>query len=249
MSEKLIIASPAYNAGRTLEATYNRIPPEITERLAQFIIVNDGSTDDTAEAAMRLARRHPTVTLINHSENRGYSGACKTGLRAAADRGADLVVWLHADGQYAPELIPDMLSPLENDEADVTQGSRMKSGGALKGGMPLYKFLANRTLTLLKNFVFGMNLAEYHSGYMAYRGEVLREVPFERFQEGQFIFDQEMMITANQMGYRVRDVPIFTRYADEESHLRPVRYGLNVLAMIGRYLRGHYWLEHLRDGM
>jgi len=247
MGEKLVIALPAYNAGKTLEPTFDRIPPDIVERTAEFIIVNDGSSDDTGEAAGRLRKRYRNVALITHSRNRGYSGTCKTALQACVDRDADYVVWLHADGQYAPELIGKLLAPLESDEADIVQGSRMKDAGALVGGMPIYKIVANRALTCVENVFFGLRLAEYHSGYMLYRGEVLRTVPFQEFRERTFIFDQEMMVAAHLAGFRVKDVPIFTRYADEDSHLKPIRYGLNVLGLIWRYTQGHYRLGGVRS--
>jgi glycosyltransferase involved in cell wall biosynthesis len=246
MASRLIIGIPAYNAGRTLERTVDRIPDDIMARTHEIVIVNDGSTDDTADAALRLKDRYGKVTLINQPRNRGYSGTTKTGLQACVDRDADFVVWLHADGQYAPELIGKLLRPLERNEADIVQGSRMKAGGAFAGGMPVYKIIANRALTAIENIVFGMRLAEYHSGYMLYRGEVLRAVPFHRFRERTFVFDQELMVTGHLMGFRVKDVAIHTRYADEESHLKPIRYGFNVLGLVWGYMEGKYNFPEVR---
>jgi glycosyltransferase involved in cell wall biosynthesis len=240
MTDKLVIAVPAYNAAQTIGPTFGRIPDDIVRRTRQYIVVNDGSTDATIQEVERIQQRFRDVTLINHSENRGYSGACKTGLQAALDAGADLVVWLHSDGQYAPELIAQLLAPLERGEADIVQGSRMKAGGAMAGGMPLYKFLANKALTCLENIAFGMNLAEYHSGYMLYNRRVLSQVPFHTFRERTFTFDQEMMVAAHVRGFRVKDVAIFTRYAEETSHLKPIPYGIDVLTLIGRYWLGEF---------
>jgi len=240
----LTIAVPAYNAAKTLASTFDRIPPEIVAQTREYIVVNDGSTDATADAVAELQNRFDNLTLINHPANRGYSGAAKTGLQACLDGGAERIVWLHADGQYAPELIGRLLAPIDAGCADIVQGSRMKAGGSLAGGMPFYKFAANKVLTCLENIVFGMHLAEYHSGYMVYHRRALEAVPFDRFRERTFVFDQEMMVAAHAMGFRVRDVPIFTRYADEVSHLKPIRYGLDVLRLIWDYAQGGYRYTH-----
>jgi glycosyltransferase involved in cell wall biosynthesis len=237
---RLVIAIPAYNAARTLESVFDRIPAPVARRTACYVVVNDGSTDGTAAVARRLGERFPTIDLIEHEQNRGYGGAAQTGLSRALERGADLVVWLHADGQYAPESIPDLLAPLEACQADIVQGSRFRAGGALRGGMPLYKFVANRVLTWMENRVFGLRLAEYHSGYMLYRREALEAIPFRAFAPRGFVFDQEMMVAARILGLRVVDLPIPTRYAGEVSHLRPIPYGIAVLRLMARYLRGDY---------
>jgi glycosyltransferase involved in cell wall biosynthesis len=236
----LVIAIPAYNAGRTLEGVFDRIPAPIVRRTAWYVVVNDGSTDDTSAVVRRLRERFPGIDLVEHAQNRGYGGAAQTGLGRALERGADLVVWLHADGQYAPESIPALLGPLEARQADIVQGSRFRGGGALQGGMPLYKYVANRVLTWMENRVFGLRLAEYHSGYMLYRRETLEAIPFRAFAPRGFVFDQEMMITARILGLRVVDLPIPTRYAGEVSHLRPIPYGIAVLKLMAKYLRGDY---------
>jgi glycosyltransferase involved in cell wall biosynthesis len=237
---RLVVAIPAYNAAGTIEAVFERIPPEIVERVAYYVVVNDGSTDDTAAIIRRLQARVANLILVEHPENRGYGGAAKTGLAAALELGADLVVWLHADGQYAPEAIPQLLVPLETDTADIVQGSRFRGGGAIRGGMPVYKFVANRLLTFLENRVFGLGLAEYHSGYMLYTRRALQAIPFQAFTTRAFIFDQEMLVAAKILGLRVIDLAVPTRYAGERSHLRPIRYGIDVLALLARYLRGEY---------
>ncbi len=236
----LVIAIPAYNAALTLENVFDRIPPKIIEQIAHYVVVNDGSTDATSDVARRLRRRFPNLILIEHPTNRGYGDTAKTGLTKSLELGADLIVWLHADGQYAPESIPELLTPLEKRDADIVQGSRLKGGGALQGGMPLYKFVANKALTWLENRVFGLQLAEYHSGYMLYRREALTAIPFHHFSGRSFVFDQEMIVVAQILRLRVVDVSIPTRYADEKSHLKPIPYGIDVLTLMGRYLRGDY---------
>jgi glycosyltransferase involved in cell wall biosynthesis len=237
---RLAIAIPAYNAARTLAGVFDRLPPEVVARSPRYIVVNDGSRDETARVARGLAARFPTLELVEHPENQGYGAAAQTGLGRALEVGAEVVAWLHGDGQYAPESLPGLLAPLESDRADVVQGSRLRGGGALRGGMPLYKYVANRGLTFLENRVFGLGLAEYHSGYMLYRRSALLAIPFRRFTRRGFVFDQEMLVAARILGLRVVDLPIPTRYADEVSHLKPIPYGLAVLGLMGRYLRGDY---------
>ena len=239
-ARRLAIAIPAYNAAETLEGVFDRIPPEIVARTAHYVVVDDGSTDATAAVARRLRARFPTLDLIEHPQNRGYGGAAQSGLERALELGADLVVWLHGDGQYAPESIPALLAPLDAGQADIVQGSRFRGGGALRGGMPFYKYVANRGLTWMENRIFGLGLAEYHSGYMLYRRAALEAIPFQSFTTRGFVFDQEMLVAARILGLRVVDLPIPTRYAGERSYLRPLPYGLAVLKLMGRYLRGDY---------
>ncbi len=155
-----VIAIPAYNAALTLESVFDRIPQRIADRTAHYVVVNDGSTDPTSDVARRLQERFPTLELLERPVNRGCGEAAKTGLAKSVELGAGLIVWLHADGQYAPESMPELLTPLENNEAAIVQGSRMKCGGALRDGMPLYKFVANKALTFLENRLFDLRLAE-----------------------------------------------------------------------------------------
>jgi glycosyltransferase involved in cell wall biosynthesis len=237
---RLAIAIPAYNAAETLESVFDRLPPEVIARVPRYIVVNDGSTDATAAVARRLQTRFPTLELVEHAQNRGYGGAAQTGLGRALEAGADVVAWLHGDGQYAPESLPTLLAPLDANRADVVQGSRLRGGGALQGGMPVYKYIANRGLTWMENRVFGLRLAEYHSGYMLYRRAALEAIPFRSFTTRGFVFDQEMLVSARILGLRVLDLPIPTRYAGERSYLRPIPYGIAVLKLMGRYLRGDY---------
>jgi glycosyltransferase involved in cell wall biosynthesis len=247
--KRVFIVTPAYNAGLTIERVFARMPAAMRERIDRFVVVDDGSTDDTLEALGRVQQGLPALVVLRHPENRGYGAAEKTLLRYAMDEGAEVAVLVHADGQYSPESLPEILEPFEKDEAAVVQGSRMLGGGALKGGMPAYKYFANRALTAVENMAFGLKMAEYHSGYMAYSRAFLEAVPFDRFSDS-FDFDLEMIIAARILGMPIREVAIPTIYADEHSHLNPIKYGLDVLSIVGRYLRGSYHriLEAPRTG-
>jgi glycosyltransferase involved in cell wall biosynthesis len=239
MIKKVWILIPAYNAGKTIESVFSRIPEGVWERIHRSVVVNDGSTDNTREVLKRLTERFPRLIVLEHPKNLGYGAAVKTLLSHALDHGCEIAIVLHADGQYSPEKIPDLLLPLERDEADLVQGSRMSGGGALAGGMPLYKFIANKILTGIENTAFGMKLAEYHSGYLLYSRRVLLEVPFRKLSDS-FHFDLEMMITAHILGLRIKEVAIPTIYADEISHLNPIQYGFDVLGVVSKYLTGTY---------
>jgi glycosyltransferase involved in cell wall biosynthesis len=237
----VFVVMPAYNAGATIERVFDRIPEEARRRVARYVVVNDGSTDDTEAALIRLQTKYPTLVVLRHDRNRGYGVAMKTLLGYARAEGADVTVVLHADGQYSPEKIPELLEPFDAGEADIVQGSRLAGGGggALRGGMPLYKLMANKALTALENWAFGMRLAEYHSGYMLYGRRALLEIPFERLATS-FQFDLEMIVMAKVRGLRIVERPIPTIYADEISHLRPVKYGFDVLSVVWAYKRGRY---------
>lgn len=235
----VFVIMPAYNAGATVEGVFARVPEEARRRVARYVVLNDGSRDDTQAALERLAKSEPKLTLLRHETNRGYGATEIDLLDHAMEQGAKVVVLLHSDGQYAPEKIPAMLEPFDRDEADVVQGSRMLGGGARAGGMPLYKYIGNKALTAVENLAFGMNMAEYHSGYMAYSRRFLEAVPYRKLSAS-FDFDLEMIVLARVAGLRIREVPIPTRYAGERSHLNPVTYGLRVLRVVRRYLGGYY---------
>jgi len=239
MVERVFVLMPAYNAGATIEKVFARIPSEAKRRIARYVAVNDGSRDDTAQALARLQREFPALVVLTHETNRGYGEAEKTLLRYALREGAEVGIVLHSDGQYSPEKIVELLEPFDNDTADLVQGSRMLGGGALRGGMPLYKFAANKVLTALENRAFGMHLAEYHSGYMLYSRKGLQMIPFEKLSDS-FDFDLEMIVLARLTGLRIAEIAIPTIYAGEKSHLNPMRYGFDVLTVIWNYRRGRY---------
>ena len=235
----LFILIPAYNAGATVERVFERIPDAVRRRVARYVAVDDGSRDDTIAALQRLQPLFPNLVILRHEINRGYGEAEKTLLCHARDHGAQTAVLLHSDGQYSPEKIPDLLLPFERAQADIVQGSRMLGGGALAGGMPLYKFVANKALTAIENLSFGMRMAEYHSGYMLYSRRAIETIPFERLSNS-FDFDLEMLVLAHVQGLRIVEVAIPTIYAGEKSHLNPIRYGLDVLKVVRDYRRGKY---------
>src|SRR4051794_38828657 len=215
---------PARNAERTLERTVSAIPEEWVD---EIILVDDSSTDATVE----LARSLP-LHLIWHPHNVGYGGNQKTCYLEALQRGADVVVMLHPDGQYAPEVLPSLVGPILAGEADMVLGSRMAiPGAAREGGMPRYKIAANHALTAIENRVLGTELTEMHTGYRAYSRDLLMTIPFLR-NALDFSFDSEVLIQAAHFGFRIGEVPVRSRYFDEASSikLRPATiYGLKTL--------------------
>lgn len=235
------IVIPAYNAEATLEEVVDRIPEVPGAQLARVVIVNDGSRDRTGAVAQKIASTRPDVDLVHHVRNSGYGAAMKTGLATLrAVGGLDAAACIHADGQYAPEVLGVLLEKLSGGRgADLVQGSRLASGTALSGGMPLYKYLAGRILTAIENRAFGLDMTDYHSGYLVYGPRALRELPLHRLCDS-FDFDVEIIASARARGMRIVEHPIPTRYGDEESHLRPIIYGFRVLGVVGRYLMGHY---------
>jgi glycosyltransferase involved in cell wall biosynthesis len=224
VDRKVVVVMPARNAARTLEATVAGIPVEWVD---EIILVDDKSTDNTVE----LARELP-LHIIWHPHNVGYGGNQKTCYLEALQRDADIVVMLHPDGQYEPELIPKMLGPILRGEADMVLGSRFaKAGMARAGGMPLWKFVANRFLTGIENRLLGTDLSEMHTGYRAYSRRLLLEVPFLR-NALDFSFDSEMIMQTAHFGYRIAEVPARTRYFDDASSIAlgpSVVYGLKTL--------------------
>jgi len=233
------IVMPSYRVAHILAATVGRIPSDFYRTGGVLLIVDDACLEGTGEVAEALAAENPAIQVIHHQENRGYGGAQKTGLREGLKLGCRGFAVVHADGQYAPELVQDLLDPILSGEAELVQGSRLRGGGALRGGMPVVRYLANRALTSLENLAFGTELAEFHSGYMLYSRRLLESLPFERLQDN-FNFDAEMILLAHLAGHPCREVPIPTHYGEETSSLDPLPYGLNVLKMVGRHLRGHY---------
>jgi len=221
--KKIAIVLPAYNAAKTLEMTYNEIPFEFVD---EVILVDDASRDDTAEVARRLG-----IRTVIHPRNRGYGGNQKTCYKTALAHGADIVVMLHPDYQYTPHLVTAMSSMIAYGEFDAVLASRILGIGALKGGMPLYKYVANRFLTLAENLLLGHKLSEYHTGYRAFSREVLESLPLEANSED-FVFDNQMLAQIVWAGFRIGEVSCPTKYFKEASSInfrRSVVYGLGVL--------------------
>lgn len=238
--KRIVCVIPAYRAGATLPGVLKRIPRPVYEELDRIVVVEDAGPNMERSVSEELRDRYDKLDVLFHDRNRGYGAAQKTGYRRALEIGADVAVLLHADGQYAPEIMADLYAPLVRDEADIVLGSRMHSiRSAYRGGMPVYKILANVCLTRLENLVYGMRMSEYHSGYMLYTRRALETVPFEKLSD-EFHFDGEMLLMGGKCGLRIVDMPIPTHYGDEDSHLRPIRYGFEVLGVIAKSLRGHY---------
>ncbi len=235
----IFIIMPVYNAGDTIAQVFTRIPNDFKKRVEQYVVVDDGSTDHTSHAVNLLSREYANLTVFRHEVNKGYGAAQKTLLSCCVSQGAQIVVGLHSDGQYSPEKLSEIITPLETWEADLVQGSRMLKGGALKGGMPLYKYVGNKFLTAIENVCFDMNLAEYHSGYMAYSRKLILSVPFDRLSDS-FDFDLDMIVCTKILGLPIREIAIPTIYAGEKSHLNPIKYGLDVLDVVRKYRRGYY---------
>ena len=228
---KIIAVLPAYNAARTLEATVADIPKGSVD---EIILVDDASRDDTVAVATRLG-----LTVIRHGENRGYGGNQKTCYRAALDRGADIVVMIHPDYQYDSRLTPLMTAFLRDGYHDVMLGSRIRTRReALAGGMPPYKYVANRALTFTQNILTGMNLSEWHTGFRAYTRQVLETVPWEDNSDD-FVFDSQMLVQFVAFRFRIGEIPVPVRYHDTASSInlrRSITYGLRTLQTVGRYL-------------
>ncbi len=236
---QLAIVIPAYNAAKTLPGVIDRIPRDLFKNLHSLWIINDGSSDDTRHQIETLARQHEQIRALHLPHNQGYGAAIKVGLTQARMTGASHVACLHADGQYAPESLPELLSNLLQQKLDLLQGSRLASGTALSGGMPLYKYVAGRGLSALENQVMGLHFTDFHSGYLLYGPRSLDGIPFLKLSNS-FDFDLEVIASARALGLRLGEHPIPTRYADEVSHLNPVTYGLRVLGVLAKYRRGHY---------
>lgn len=238
VDSKVIVVMPAYNAAETLVDTYQRIPPDAVD---QVILVDDGSIDETVHVAENL-----DLELIVHPHNAGYGANQKTCYMEALRQGAEIIIMLHPDGQYDPDIIPQMIDAIRDKQGDFVLGSRfLPPKSALAGGMPRYKYLANRFLTAVENLVMHTELSECHTGYRAYSRKLLETVPFLR-NSNNFVFDTEMIFQTHHFGFQFAEVPVKTRYFNEASSISfwaSVQYGLSTLWVAGRYLlhRLHLW--------
>jgi glycosyltransferase involved in cell wall biosynthesis len=232
---RVIAVMPAYNAAATLEKTIADIPRGTVD---EIILVDDCSTDGTVELAKKLG-----LTVIVHEDNRGYGGNQKTCYAHALERDADYVVMIHPDYQYDSRVIDVAVKVMQLDILDFVMGCRIRTRQeTLQGGMPVYKYIANRILTTIENVLLGQNLGDFHSGFRAYRREVLETIPFESNSED-FVFDSQFLAQAVHFGFRMGDIPVPVRYFDEASSInfgRSVRYGLSTLGVMGVY-----WLNRL----
>lgn len=227
---KVVVVLPAYNAAKTLEMTHAEIPHEIVDSV---VLVDDASHDETVALARRLG-----IKTFMHPENRGYGGNQKTCYTEALREGADIVVMLHPDYQYTPKLVTAMASMIASGEFDAVLGSRILGRGALAGGMPLYKYVANRFLTLAGNLMLGVKLSEYHTGYRAFSRRVLETLPLEENSDD-FVFDNQMLAQCVRFGFRIGEISCPTKYFPEASSInfrRSVVYGLGVLSTGFKFL-------------
>jgi len=227
---KIVVVMPAYNAAKTLHMTYAELPHDVVDLV---ILVDDGSSDETIKIAHDLG-----LELFVHNRNYGYGANQKTCYHEALKAGADIVVMVHPDYQYDPTLLPRIVSPIQQDEADVVLGSRLLGGNPMRQGMPWWKYISNRFLTALENRVFGLRLAEYHTGYRAYRREILEAVNLQMNSDN-FIFDQEILAQFVELGARIAEVPVPTRYfphASSASFFQSTVYGFSLLWLLVRYL-------------
>lgn len=223
-NKKIIVVMPAYNAAKTVEQTFKEIPFNIVD---EVILVDDHSKDETFEVAKKLGIH----TVIRHDINKGYGGNQKTCYDAALKNGADIVVMLHPDYQYTPLLLEAMIYPIARGLFPVMLGSRILGKGALRGGMPMYKYVSNRFLTFFQNVMMGQKLAEYHTGYRAFSKEILERLPLHKNSDD-FVFDNEMLGQIAYAGYEMGEVTCPTKYFDDASSInfkRSVQYGLGVL--------------------
>ena len=234
----LVVVMPAYNAVRHLPGVLGRLENLPQSLISRVIVVDDGSTDETAAVVKAARFTHAPLQLVRRPRNGGYGAAMKDGLAEASRHAAQTVACVHADGQYSPEVLPSLLAELERRGLDLLQGSRIASGTAKSGGMPLYKRAANALLNRVENRTLGLGMTDYHSGYLVYGARAL-QLPLTALSDS-FDFDLEVIACARARGLRVGEAPIPTHYGDEVSHLNPITYGLRVLRVMYNYRRGRY---------
>ena len=231
LNPKIIVVMPAYNAEKTVKKTYTDLPKDL---IKEVILVDDASKDKTIDKAKKLG-----ITVYVHKENKGYGGNQKTCYDQALKRKPDIVVMVHPDYQYDSKLVGVLCEPIVNGRADIMLGSRIQTRRqVLAGGMPLYKYFSNRFLTLVENLAMGLNLSEYHTGFRAFRPEVLKTVPYRKFSND-FIFDQQILISALSFGFNISDIPIPCKYFPEASSIsfrRSAKYGVLTLWTVVTYL-------------
>jgi glycosyltransferase involved in cell wall biosynthesis len=238
---KVVVVMPAYNAAKTLHMTYADLPRDMVDLV---ILVDDGSSDETAKVARELG-----LELFVHDRNYGYGANQKTCYREALRAGADIVVMVHPDYQYDPTLLPEIIKPIQEEAADVVLGSRLMGAHPMKQGMPWWKYISNRFLTIAENVVFGLHLSEYHTGYRAFRRTVLESVNLE-MNSDKFIFDQEILAQIVNIKMRITEVPVPTRYfaqASSASFFASTRYGISILWLLLRFVVHRAGILHQRQ--
>jgi glycosyltransferase involved in cell wall biosynthesis len=240
LGKRLIVIMPAYNAEKTLRQTYEELPHEYVD---EVILVDDASRDETPRVAKELG-----IKTIIHPTNRGYGGNQKTCYTEALRHGADIVVMVHPDYQYSPRLVTAMASMIASGHYDVVLGSRILGGDAMKGGMPLYKYIANRFLTFIENLALGIKLSEYHTGFRAFTRKVLETLPLNE-NDDDFVFDSEILVQTVYFGFTIGELSCPTKYFDDASSInfkRSVKYGFGVLGCSMKYLMDKWGIKHFR---
>jgi len=238
LGKKIVVVMPAYNAASTLRQTYSELPLDLVD---EVILVDDASVDETVRLAVELG-----IHTILHSKNKGYGANQKTCYREALRHGADIVVMVHPDYQYSPRLVTAMASVILSGHYDVVLGSRILGGGALTGGMPLYKYIANRFLTFFENLFLGAKLSEYHTGFRAFTREVIATLPLD-VNSDDFVFDNEMLAQAVYFGFRIGEISCPAKYFEEASSInfnRSVKYGFGVLGTTMKYVLQKWGIVH-----
>lgn len=233
----------AYNAETTLRSVLDRIPQGIMDKVEEIFVFDDASLDATYEAGQTYKAREggDKLSIFRNPQNLMYGGNQRRGYQYAIERGLDIVVLLHGDGQYAPEVMQTLLTPLESGEADMVMGSRMMvAGAALRGNMPLYKYVGNRVLTMVQNLLAGTRFTEFHSGYRAYSIHALRLIPLDQLTTN-WHFDTQIILQFLKRGYRVKEVPIPTYYGDEICHVNGIPYALNCIREVLSYALRDRW--------
>ncbi len=234
--KNILIFIPAYNVSKTLKLLLDRIPVSITKKVKEILVADNASQDNTYLTAIDYKKQKGLINLkiIKHKENKGYGGNQKFAYQYAIDNNFDIVVMLHGDAQYAPEMIPKLLNHLEKDNADMVFGSRMK-GDPLKGGMPLWKFIGNRISTMIENWVLGLNLSEFHSGFRLYSCNALKKVPFHLCSD-YFDFDTDILIQFKLANLRIAEIPIPTYYGEEKCNVNYYLYFSNIFKSLTNYI-------------
>jgi glycosyltransferase involved in cell wall biosynthesis len=234
----------AYNAQSTLRSVIERIPQQVMSKVEEIFVFDDASSDDTHTVGQQLATEEfheGKLSIYRNPRNLMYGGNQRKGYQYAIERGLDIVVLLHGDGQYAPEVMQELLEPLERGQADMVMGSRMMiPGAARKGNMPMYKFVGNKILTFFENSLIGQQFTEFHSGYRAYSVQALKRIPLEVLTWN-WHFDTQIILEFLKRGYRIKEVPIPTYYGDEICHVNGIPYAVNCIREAFKYAIQHRW--------
>jgi len=244
--KKIGILVVAYNARNTLRGVLQRIPPDVGNKITEIFVFDDASKDDTHQVGLQCQQdlHEGKLSIYRNPVNLMYGGNQRRGYQYAIMQGLDIVVLLHGDGQYAPDVMQELLTPLENGQAEMVMGSRMMiKGAARKGNMPLYKFVGNRILTGIENSLIGANFTEFHSGYRAYSVHALNNIPLEKLTSN-WHFDTQIILEFLKRGYRIREVPIPTYYGDEICHVNGIPYAYNCVKETLKYAFRHRWRPH-----